>query len=176
MKIRDAITCLREETGFSRDKCIAILLRENKIRSGGNKTNGLLAWNREGASQVINRWLAHKNGILVKDLIYKVKLCKNVKCPERKISDHLRNCQEYAYPHRLEACDLKSILVNLNLFSEDGKTVPILCVNNIPVSQRICKAIVASWSENDVLISPLLATIDAYISGMQIPQWIRKFM
>lgn len=176
MKIRDAISCLREETGFSRDRCIEILLRENKIRSGGNRTNGLLAWDREGASQVINRWLAHKNGIIVKDLMCKVQLCKNVKCPERKISDHLRNCQEYADPHRLEACDLKNILANLNLLSKDGGTVPVLCVNSVPVSQKLCRTIVSSWSEKDILTSPLLAAIDAYIVGVQIPQWIRKFI
>ena len=175
MKIRNAITCLRNETGLSRKECITILAAEDKIRLGGNTTNGLLANVKDGASFLINSLLAYENGISVKELRDKVSQCEKVKHPDKKISEHLHNCQEYARPHRLNACDLKDVLNKLGLLFEDGRTVPVVCVNNIP-EQSISLKIVISWPEDAILTSPLLAAIRAYEEGKSLPNWVKNFI
>lgn len=175
MKIRNAITRLRDETGLSRKECIAILAAEDKIRLGGNTTNGLLANVKGGASFLINSLLAHEDGISVKELRDNVSQCEKVKHPDKKIAEHLHNCQEYARSHRLNACDLREVLIELDLLSDDGTTVPAVCINSIP-EQNISLKIVTSWPENAILTSPLLAAIRAYEAGKSAPSWVRSFI
>ena len=176
MRIRDAIKCLEDKTGFARDKCIDILLKDNKIRSGGNRTNGLLANGAGGASLLINTYLASEKGVSVKELIEKVSQCSKIKKPHQKIAAHLRNCQEYALPHRISACDLKKVLENLYLLSKDGKTIPVVCVNGRPEERKITYSIVYTWLENDILTSPLLTAIASYNTRTPVPDWVRVFM
>jgi hypothetical protein len=175
MPIRDAIACLRDETGSSREECKMILKQEGKIRSGGNVTNGLLANGKGGASLLINTRLATEHGIHINELRTEVSQCSRVKHPDKKIAEHLRNCQEYARPHRLAACDLKNVLASLELLSPDGKTVPTVCVNGIP-APSITHSTVLSWSDDTILTSPLLAAIAAYETGKRPPHWVQSYM
>lgn len=181
MLIRDAISCLRDQTGLSRKECKFILKQEGKIRSGGNTTNGLLASGKGGASLLINTYLAQEQGIYFKELKQEIERIKAtspyrpVVHVHKKIADHLRNCQEYARPHRLAACDLKNVLASLNLLTPDGETVPAVCLNGIPV-RPITPSMVLSWPEDTILTSPLLAAITAYKTENQAPRWVQKYL
>lgn len=181
MPIRDAISCLRDKTGLSRKECKIILKKEEKIRSGGNTTNGLLANGKGGASLLINTYLAQEQGICIKALkqeIERIKATspyKPVIHVHKKIAEHLRNCQEYARPHRLAACDLKDVLVSMELLAPDGETVPAVCLNGIP-AHTITHGMVLSWPEDTILTSPLLAAIAAYNAGEQAPHWVQRYM
>lgn len=181
MPIRNAITCLRDETGLSRKECIARLLSEGKICPGGNTTNGLLANGKGGASLLINTYLAREQGICFRQLkqeIERIKATspyKPVVHVHKKIAEHLRNCQDYARAHRLAACDLKDVLASLELLAPDGETVPAVCLNGLP-ARPITHGMALSWPEDTILTSPLLAAIAAYKAGKQAPHWVQNYM
>lgn len=175
MIIRDAIRRLRDETGLSWQECFKMLRAENKVLSGGDSTNGLLANGKGGASLLINTCIARERGACIKELRKDVTQCKRVKNPDKKIADHLRNCQEYARTHRIGACDIKDVVDKLGLLSSRGATVPAVCVNGIP-AQDITLRILLSWAEGAILTSPLLAAIEAYKAGKPAPQWVRAYM
>ena len=171
-KLRNAITCYREATGLSRNECIAQLLQEDVIRPHGNTTNGLLAYEKEGASSLINKYLAQEKGIDAYSLKIEVAKCDHVTSPNQKIYDHLYNNLEYAKINRIKKCDIYNVLTEYKLITKTEKTVPALCINGYP-TYEITRNDVDLWADNIILNSPLIAAIFAYRSGSILPEWVR---